>query len=162
MFPKAGKNIWEKFDSLPTQALPQRGAKPVKRLTALALELASDGLLKDAGKKSHEHLHKVLDAATVRYAKEIEAARKDVLTVEGKSLKVEMGSQKKSFNDFLEDADFNVIEYAFKRAARIISPDLARTYAEYLAEKNKSKDSDEEKLVEAHTDITAIGFCSLL
>lgn len=155
--PKAGKNIWEKFESLPTQSLPQRGAKPVKRLTALAQELASDGLLKDAGKKSHEHLHKVLDAANVRYAKEIEAARKDVLTVEGKSLKVEMGSQKKSFNDFLEDADLNVIEDAFKRAARIISPDLARTYAEYLAAKNKSKDSDEEKLIEAHTDIAAMG-----
>nr|BFD64533.1 hypothetical protein BdHM001_32140 [Bdellovibrio sp. HM001] len=155
--PKADKKIWDKFSSLPTQTLPQRGAKPVKRLTALAQELASDGLLKDAGKKSHEHLHKVLDAAKVRYAKEIEAARKEVLTVEGKSLKVEMQSQKKSFNDFLEDADFNVIEDAFKRAARIISPDLARTYAEYLADKNTSKDSDEEKLIEAHTEIAAMG-----
>jgi type III restriction enzyme len=81
----------------------------------------------------------------VRYEKEIEAARQDVLTVEGKSLTVEMQSQKKSFNDFLEDADFNVIEDAFKRAARIISPDLARTYAEYLADKNTSEMSEEEK-----------------
>lgn len=155
--PKADKKIWEKFSSLPTQTLPQRGAKPVKRLTALAQELASDNLLKDAGKKSHEHLHKVLDAAKIRYAKEIEVARKDVLTVEGKSLKVEMQSQKKSFDDFLEDADFNVIEDAFKRAARIISPDLARTYAEYLADKNKENISEEEKLIEAHTEIAAMG-----
>lgn len=160
--PSADKKIWEKFESLPTQTLPQRGAKPVKRLTALAQELASDGLLKDAGKKSHEHLHKVLDAAKVRYAKEIEAARKDVLTVEGKSLRVDIGSQKKSFNDFLEDADFNVIEDAFKRAARIISPDLARTYAEYLAAKNKSSGTDEEKLIEAHTEIAAMGLVTNL
>jgi hypothetical protein len=155
--PKADKKIWEKFSSLPTQTLPQRGAKPVKRLTALAQELASDDLLKDAGKKSHAHLHKVLDAAKVRYEKEIEVARKDVLTVEGKSLTVEIQSQKKSFDDFLEDADFNVIEDAFKRAARIISPDLARTYAEYLAEKNTNEDSEEEKLIEAHTEIAAMG-----
>lgn len=160
--PKADKNIWEKFSSLPTQTLPQRGAKPVKRLTALAQELASDDLLKDAGKKSHEHLHKVLDAAKVRYAKEIEAARQDVLTVEGKSLKVEMQSQKKSFNDFIEDADFNVIEDTFRRAARIISPDLARTYAEYLADKNTDDVSDEEKLIEAHTEIAAMGLVSYI
>lgn len=155
--PKADKKIWEKFSSLPTQTLPQRGAKPVKRLTALAQELASDDLLKDAGKKAHAHLHKVLDAAKVRYEKEIEVARKDVLTVEGKSLTVEMQSQKKSFNDFLEEADLNVIEDAFKRAARIISPDLARTYAEFLAEKNRNEESEEEKLIEAHTEIAAMG-----
>ena len=35
---------------------------------------------------------------------------KNQLREEIKSLKVEMQSQKKSFNDFLEDADFNVIE----------------------------------------------------
>jgi type III restriction enzyme len=71
-----------------------------------------------------------------------------------------MQSQKKSFNDFLEDADFNVIEDAFKRAARIISPDLARTYAEYLADKNTSDMSEEEKLIEAHTEIAAMGLVS--
>jgi type III restriction enzyme len=156
--PNAGKNVWEKFTSLPTQTLPQRGAKPVKRLTALAQELASDGLVVNAGKQAHAHLHKVLDAANLRYEKEISDARKNVLTVEGKSLKVEMESQKKSFDDFLEDADFHVIEDAFKRAARIISPDLARTYAEYLAEKTKRKqDSPEEALIDAHTDIAAMG-----
>jgi len=68
-----------------------------------------------------------------------------------------MQSQKKSFDDFLEDSDFNVIENAFKRAARIISPDLARTYAEHLASKNKSQATEEEALMEAHTDIAAMG-----
>ena len=43
-------------------------AQPAKRLTALAHELASDGLLPDAGKKAHAEMHKVLDAAQVRYA----------------------------------------------------------------------------------------------
>jgi len=30
-----------------------------------------------------------------------------------------------SFNDFVEAADYAVIEDAYKRAARVISPDLA-------------------------------------
>ena len=38
----------------------------MKRLTALAHELASDGLLPDAGKKAHAEMHKVLDAAQAR------------------------------------------------------------------------------------------------
>ncbi len=160
--PKADKKIWEKFSSLPTQTLPQRGAKPVKRLTALAQELAADALHKTAGQKSHEHLHKVLDAASVRYANEIKEARKAVLTVEGKTLKVEMKSKEMSFDDFVENADFKVIEDAFKRTARIISPDLARTYADYLAAKNKTAVSDEEKLMEAYTDIAAMGLVTHL
>ena len=46
-----------------SQTLPKRGAKPVKRLTALAHELAVDGLLPGAGKKAHAELHKALEAA---------------------------------------------------------------------------------------------------
>ena len=37
------------------------GAKPAKRLTALAHELASDGILPGAGKKAHAAMHLVLD-----------------------------------------------------------------------------------------------------
>ncbi|HYN78476.1 MAG TPA: DEAD/DEAH box helicase family protein, partial [Lamprocystis sp. (in: g-proteobacteria)] len=44
--------VWEALLALPSQALPQRGARPVKRLTALAHELAFDGLLPNAGKKA--------------------------------------------------------------------------------------------------------------
>jgi type VI protein secretion system component VasA len=33
--------VWEAFEALPSQTRPQRGAKPAKRLTALAHELAT-------------------------------------------------------------------------------------------------------------------------
>ena len=82
--------VWDKLLSLPSQSLPQRTAKPVKRLTALAHELAVDGLLPDAGKKAHAELHKVLDGAQARYASEIVAARTSVLTVEGKTLTADL------------------------------------------------------------------------
>lgn len=155
--PAVPEAVWEKFLSLPSQSLPQRGAKPVKRLTALAHELVADGLLPNAGKKAHAEMHKVLDASQARYADEIVAARKAVLTVEGKSLAADLRGKKKSFDDFWEDADYAVIEDAYRRAARLLSADLARTYAEYLAAKKTSADSPEDALMEAHADIAALG-----
>jgi type III restriction enzyme len=152
--------VWKKFLSLSSQSLPRRGAKPVKRLTALAQELASDGFLPNAGKKAHADLHKVLDGARARYAEEISAARKAVLTVEGKSLIADLKNQSKSFDDFWEDADYAVIEDAYRRASRVLSPDLSRTYADCLADRNADAASREDALMEAHADIAALGLVS--
>ncbi len=76
--PAIPEAVWEKLLSLPSQSLPKRQSRPVKRLTALAHELAADALLPDAGKAAHKELHKVLDGAQVRYAEQIKKARKAV------------------------------------------------------------------------------------
>jgi type III restriction enzyme len=149
--------VWEKLLSLPSQSLPKRQASPVKRLTALAHELAADKLLPDAGKKAHSEMHKVLDSAKVRYKDEILKTRGDVLTVEGKTVRVGVGDKAMTFEDFIEVADYAVIEDAFKRAGRMISPDLARTYAEHLAGSMAAEEDPEEMLIDAHTDIAAMG-----
>lgn len=154
--PAIPEEVWEKLLSLPSQTLPKRQARPVKRLTALAHELAVDGLLEDAGKKAHAEMHKVLDGAQVRYADEIAKARTAVLTVEGKTVKADVGTKGMTFDDFVETADYAVIEDAYKRAARVISPDLATTYSEHLASKSADGD-DEDALIEAHTVIAALG-----
>ena len=65
-----------------------------------------------------------------------------------------------SFDDFLEAADYAVIEDAYRRAGRAISPDLARTYCEYLAQVEGKPDSDEEALIEAHVAVAALGLVS--
>jgi hypothetical protein len=136
--------------------LPKRQSRPVKRLTALAHELAADGLLADAGKKAHAELHKVLDGAQDQYAQEIKKARQSVLEVEGKSFKTDLQTKAMSFDDFLEAADYVVIEDAYRRAGRIISPDLATSYSEHLAAQDDS-DDEEEALIEAHTAVAALG-----
>ena len=153
-------DIWATFKNLPSLLLPQRAAKPVKRLTALAHELAQDSLLPDAGKKAHSEMHKVLDAASVRFKDEISAARKKIMTVEGISLQANLGTKKTSFNEFVEEADFAVIEEAYKKSARVLSPDLSRTYAEHLVDSDKDYYSREEALFEAHTEIAALGLLS--
>ena len=151
------EELWNKLETLPSQTLPKKVAKPIKRLTSLAHELASDKLVDDAGKKAHAAMHVALDKACKSHVKEIAKARTSVLIMEGKSLKTDLKGQKKSFDSFVEDADYTVIQDAFRRAARGISPDLAKTYAKYLADKNSKADSKEEALIEAHIIIAAMG-----
>jgi type III restriction enzyme len=155
--PVMPKAVWDKFVSLPSQSLPKKAARPVKRLTALAHELAHDGLLPDAGKKAHAAMHKVLDGLSGDLADEIAKARKDVLTVEGKTLTADIATGCTSFDDFVEAADYAVIEDAYRRAGRIISPDLATSYSEHRAAQKEDADDDEEALIDAHTDIAALG-----
>ena len=159
--PAVPEEVWHKLLSLPSQTLPKRQARPVKRLTALAHELAADDLLKDAGKIAHAEMHKVLDGAQVRYADEISKARDAVLKVEGKTVRTDIETKAMSLDDFVEVADYAVIEDAYKRAGRVISPDLATTYSEHLASKASDEDEDQEDaLIEAHTITAAMGLVS--
>jgi len=154
--PEIAEEVWDKFLSLPSQTLPKRQPRPIKRLTTLAHELAADGLLKNAGKLAHAELHKIIDGDRVRFSEEIKSARNSVLTVEGRTAQTNVENLEMTFNDFVEHADHVVIEDSYRQAARLISPDLARTYSEHLA--NKADEDDiEEALVEAHTEIAAIG-----
>jgi type III restriction enzyme len=151
------ETVWEKLLSLPSQALPRRQAHPIKRLTALAHELAVDGLLANAGKIAHGEMHKAIDAARVRYAEEIKKAREAVLTVEGKTVKTDVQTKAMTFNDFIETADYAVIDDAYKRAGRVITADLARTYSEHLAGNPAEGEDLEDALIDAHTVVAAIG-----
>ncbi len=151
------ETVWDKLLSLPSQTLPKRLARPVKRLTALAHELAHDGLLSDAGKKAHAAMHTVLDQARTDLAPKIAAMRAAVMTVEGQTIKADVASQGMTFNDFIEVADYAVIEDAYKRAGRILSPDLATTYSEHLAAKDQDAEDEEDALIDAHTDVAALG-----
>jgi type III restriction enzyme len=158
--PLASQDVWDKFESLPSQTRPQRGAKPAKRLTALAHELAADGILPGAGKLAHAGMHKVLDAEQKRYKTQIDAKRKAVMTVDGKTVVADMKGKSKSFDEFLEDADMAVIDDAYRRASRIFSPDISRTYVDALAYRVADPDEAdefEEALVEARVSIAALG-----
>jgi type III restriction enzyme len=156
--PEIPEKVWDNFSSLPSQALPKRQTRQIKRLTALAHELAADSLLEDAGKIAHAKMHKVLDEYRKQHSKEIKEARKSVLTVDGVTGKADLESQELTFNDFVETADFAVIEGAYRAAARLLSPDLATSYSEHIADKVSAHEkSQEETLLEAHTEVAAMG-----
>jgi len=147
--PKAKATVWELFESLPSQTRPQRGAKPAIRLTALAHELASDGILPGAGKLAHSAMHRALDELQVSLSDKIAAKRKSVLTVEGRIVIADLKGKEKSFDDFWEDADMAVIDDAYRRASRVFSPDISRTYVEHLAQGVVKLEDDPEEYLEA-------------
>lgn len=159
--PDASSAVWGAFEALPSQTRPQRGAKPAKRLTALAHELASDDILQHAGKLAHAEMHNALDAFQESQKEKIEAKRKSVMTVDGKTLIADMKGKAKTFDEFWEDADVAVIDDAYRRAARIFSPAIAHTYVEHLAQKVASVDDDPEEyleaIVEARVTVAGIG-----
>jgi type III restriction enzyme len=158
--PAASLAVWQKFESLPSQTRPQRSAKPARRLTALAHELASDDILPGAGKQVHADMHKVLDKAQEIYKTQIEARRKAVMTVDGKIVVADMQGRSKTFDEFWEAADMAVIDDAYRRAARIFSPDISRTYVDALAYRTANPDEAddfEEALVEARVSVAALG-----
>jgi type III restriction enzyme len=159
--PDAPIAVWDAFEALPSQTRPQRGAKPAKRLTALAHELASDDILQHAGKLAHAEMHKALDAFQESQKEKIEAKRKSVMTVDGKTVIAEMKGKTKTFDEFWEDADVAVIDDAYRRAARIFSPAIAHTYVEHLAQKVASVDDDPEEyleaIVEARVTVAGLG-----
>ncbi len=152
--PDLSKEVWECFDALPSQSLPKRAAKPIKRLTALAQALADDELLPDAGKGAHQQLHAVLDGLAVRYENEVDAATADVKTVEGETVRGHLGGTV-DYSAFSEAADDRVIADAYRAAERVFSADVALTYAEHLAAAGNT-DNDDEALRDAHVRVAAL------
>lgn len=158
--PQALQAVWDKFESLPSQTRPQREAKPAKRLTALAHELASDDILPNAGKKAHAVMHDVLDTFQASEKTKIEAKRKAVMTVDGKTVVADLKGKSKTFDEFWEDADMAVVDDAYRRASRIFSPDISRTYVDAMAYRvanPEDADEFEEALVEARVSVAALG-----
>lgn len=147
--PAASAVVWKSFEALPSQTRPQKSAKPAKRLTALAQELADDGILEGAGRKAHAALHAALDNFQEDNAEKIKTKRDSVLVVDGKTVVASLKNKAMTFNEFWEEADIAVIDDAYRRAARIFSPDISRTYVEYLADKVADREEDPEEYLEA-------------
>jgi len=155
--PDVPEPIWTKFCSLPSQTRPQRAAKPAIRLTALAHELASDSILPGAGGKAHAAMHKVLDDFIAQRKKAFTEKRKSVMTVEGRTILAHLRTGMLQDGFFQTDADDAVVTDAFRRTARIISPDIARTYTLELAKRKPEAEEDfDDALIEAREDVAAL------
>lgn len=149
--------LWDRFESLPSQTRPQRAARPAIRLTALAHELASDDLLPGAGGKAHTAMHKMLDAFIAEREPAFTEKRASVMTVEGRTIVADLQSGDSREEGFKADADDVVVGDAFRRTARIISADIARTYTlERAKRKPAAGDDFEEALIEAREDVAAL------
>jgi len=163
--PAASAAIWSMFEALPSHSRPQKGAKPARRLTALAHELASDDILPGAGAKAHAEIHKALDAFQTKQGKRIAEKTQSVMVVDGETVVAKISEKEKTFEQFWEDADMAVIDDAYRRAARVISPDIARTYVDHLASLQADRDDPEaflEAVTEARVTVAAMGLVTEL
>ena len=64
-----------------------------------------------------------------------------------------------SFDDFVEEADNSVIDDAYRRAGRAISPDLERTYTDFLAKSEGDGTDLEGALAEARSPSRPSDWC---
>jgi type III restriction enzyme len=132
--PGVPDEVWERFEAISSQSIPKRAAKPIKRLTAVAHALSEDGLIADAGKQAHAHLHAVLDGRRVQYKSKVDAAVQDILTMEGEELRGKLHSNTAIARQaFTDTADHRAIQDSYRGAGRVFSADLARTYVGHLA-----------------------------
>ncbi|NYD40029.1 DEAD/DEAH box helicase [Nocardioides panaciterrulae] len=145
--------VWEAFDNIPSQTLPRKAAKPTKRLTALAQALSKDNLRPHARKDAYKELFSVLDGLMARHKDKVEAASDAILEVEGETIVAGVGTNKVAVaGTFTEIADERSVDADFKDAGRVLSPDIARKYADHIA----VADGDDDGLFEAHLKVAAL------
>ncbi|RNH90365.1 type III restriction endonuclease subunit R [Micromonospora aurantiaca] len=145
--------VWVAFDTLPSQTLPKKAAKPTKRLSSLAQALSRDELLPDARKAAYNELFAVLDGLMARHKDNIEANILGLREVEGETIVASVAGGKIAYTEkFSEVADDRSVEAYFKEAQRILSPDLARKYADRIAVDG----DDDDGLLDAHLKVAAL------
>ena len=149
------KAVWELWEQLPTQTLPQRGAKPVKRLVALAQALSADGLRPGALKAAEDEIHASLDAFAIKYAKQLESAVQEVWDVHVKEISGRYGKTGLSYNEFVERADDRAIRTGFEAAKKAFGADIAQSYVNHVAGPD-DPESDDDGLREAFVRAAAL------
>ena len=145
--------VWDAFDTLPSQTLPRKAARPVRRLSALAQALSRDGLRANARKDAYQTIFAKLDGLLAQHKRKVAAASKGILQVEGETLVARVvGGELRDRETFVEAADEQSVEADFKAASRVLTADLARKYADHLA----TEDEDDDGLFDAHVKVAAL------
>ncbi len=151
--PAVPEAVWRTYDELPSETVPRKAVRPVRRLSALAHALSFDELRTSARKDAYRRLCGKLDGLLAQHKDEIARASKGILEVEGATLVARViGGQVRSQDVFVEAADERSVEADFQSAGRTLSADLARAYADHLAR----ADADDDGLFDARVKVAAL------
>jgi hypothetical protein len=150
--PDEVRDLWA---ALPTETLPQRGARPVKRLVALAQALSADAVWPGALGKVEEELHRILDAYATRYSDRLAAAILEVWDVHIKQIAGRFGKTGLSYAEFVERADDRAIRTGFEAAKKAFGADIAQSYVNHVAGPDNEND-DDDGLREAYVRAAAL------
>ncbi|HEV2173548.1 MAG TPA: DEAD/DEAH box helicase family protein [Nitrospira sp.] len=153
--PNVPGGVWRLWEALPTQTLPQRGARPVTQLVSLAQALSADRVRPGALKETEDELHRRLDGFALIYAKQLETAIQEIWDVHIKEISGKFGRGDLSYEEFIERADDRAIRTGFEFAKRAFGADIAQSYVDYTAGPD-IEDSDGDGLREAYVRISAL------
>ncbi|OBI95754.1 type III restriction endonuclease subunit R [Mycobacterium alsense] len=151
--PHVGMDVWACWDALPTLTVPARGARPVKRLVALAEALSGDGLQSGALSLVEQEMRTILDTYATRYARKLDDAEFEVRAVRGQSIAGTVGKSKLTYIDFVERADDRAIRVAFEDARKAFGADIAQSYVNHLA---PDDEADDDGLRSAYVKTSAL------
>ncbi|MEW1962962.1 DEAD/DEAH box helicase family protein [Microbacterium sp. NPDC077644] len=151
--PAIPESVWQKWDSLPTQTLPKRGARPVKRLVALAQALAMDGVRGGALSDAEQEMHSILDAYATRYRALLDEQIDEVWRVDVQEIRGTSTSSKLTYREFSMRADDRAIRSAFEDAKKAFGADIAQSYVNHLA---GDDDGDDDGLRDAYVRASAL------
>ncbi len=151
--PNVPREVWDLWSALPTQTLPQRGARPVKRLVALAQALSADAVAPGALRAVDEELHRILDAYTARYSDRLDAAVEEVWAVHVQEIAGRYGHPGLTYAEFVERADDRAIRTCFEAAKKAFGADVAQSYVNHLAGPD---DDGDDGLREAYVRAAAL------
>ena len=153
--PNVPDEVWDLWEQLPTQTMPQRGARPVKRLVSLAHALSTHRVRAGSVSEVERELHAILDAYATRYADKLRAAVDEVWAVHVKEITGRYGGGGLSYAEFVERADDRAIRSGFEDAKRAFGADVAGSYVNFLAGPD-DKDADDDGLREAYVRVAAL------
>lgn len=148
-----GEDVWTAWDALPTETLPKRGSRPVKRLVSLAQALSVDAVRPGALAEVETTMHTVLDSLAVRYKGDLEAAMEEILTVRGLSISGRRKTGKLTYSEFVERADDRAIRVGFEDAKKAFGADVAQSYVNHLA---GDDDEDDDGLRDAFVRVSGL------
>ncbi|MBD3926090.1 DEAD/DEAH box helicase family protein [Nocardioides cavernae] len=150
--PAIPQAVWDVWDRLPTQTMPQRGARPVIRLTALAQALSHDGIRPRALEAVNGELIPVLDKLAADHADALEAAVSEIWDVHVKEILGRTGGSRLTYNDFVIRADDRAIRTGFRFATKALGHSLATAYVDHLC----PEDDDDDELRDAFVRTAAL------
>jgi len=149
--PEIPERVWNAFDRMPSQTLPRKAARPVRKLTALAHALSRDGLLDNALKEAYRKLIACLDGLAVQYRERLDENENAILEVHGETIVAGVNeSRVVSVGTFTEFADDRSVDAEYRDARRILTPELAKRYVDHLA------GDDDDALFDAQVKAAAL------
>ncbi|GAB4007129.1 DEAD/DEAH box helicase [Nocardioides ultimimeridianus] len=150
--PQVSEAVWDLWDRLPTQTMPQKGARPVKRLVALAQALAADGVRPGALKQVEAEICSLLDTYAGQYAGALDQAVQEIWDVHVQEILGKVGGTKLSYQQFVVRADDRAIRTGFRFAKAAFGADVAMAYVDHLA----PDDDDDDFLRDAFVKTSAL------